>query len=53
MNKEEAKESFRRLELLVKEFIRKAPEFENDEEISVSIGREMGNVKWWVLNEST
>lgn len=51
INKPELKEHFRRLELLVSEFVRLSPEFESDLEIAKAIGIEVGNVKWELQNE--
>lgn len=50
MNKQELKEHFRRLELLISEFIRLSPDFEGDLEIAKAIGTEVGNVKLGLNN---
>ena len=44
----ETKENFRRLKLLITEFIRKAPEFEGDEELAKLIGTEIGNLQFTI-----
>ena len=48
MTYQETKENFRRLKLLITEFIRKATEFEGDEELAKLIGTEIGNLQFTI-----
>ncbi len=51
MTYQETKENFRRLKLLVTEFIRKAPEFEGDEELAKLISTEIRNLQFTIYED--
>lgn len=53
MTYQETKDRFRRLKLLISEFIRKSPEFEGDEELAIAIGTEIANVETGIYDRSS
>lgn len=52
MTYQETKDSFRRLKLLISEFVRKSPVFEGDEELAKSIGTEIAHVEFLIYEYS-